>query len=371
MNPIYRLNDPSNVFSPALLFYRDLIRRNIARAIEIAGSPDRLRPHAKTHKTREITRMLLAAGVTKHKCATIAEAEMLASTEAPDVLIAFQMVGPNCQRVARLAAKFPRTRFGVTVDHPLPLKELAAAVSSAGQSIDVYMDINCGMNRTGIAPGTDARDLYGQIAASPGLRPAGFHVYDGHNTQESLDERTKAVKALLEPVLALRDELQRSGVPVPGMIMGGTPTFSIHAKLNFPGVECSPGTLALHDHNYVSRYPELDITPAAILLTRIISKPTADRLTLDLGSKSVSPDQPAGKRCVLLNVSNYEPILQSEEHLVIRTPDAASFNPGDVIYAMPAHVCTTVALHRQALVVDRGQVVERWNIVGRDRELTI
>ncbi len=371
MNPIYRLNDPSAIPSPSLLFYRELIRRNINRAIEIAGSPDRLRPHAKTHKTREIARMLIAAGINKHKCATIAEAEMLATSEAPDVLIAYQMVGPNCVRVARLAAKFPRTRFGVIVDHPLSLKELSSAVAAAGQTIDVYMDINCGMNRTGIAPGPDARDLYREIATSAGLRAAGFHVYDGHNTQESLDERTKAVQSLLESVLALRNELERSGVPVPKMIMGGTPTFSIHAKLTFPGVECSPGTLALHDHNYVSRYPELDITPAAILLTRVISKPSADRLTLDLGSKSVSPDQPAGKRCTILNVRDYEPILQSEEHLVIRTPDAASFKPGDVVYAMPAHVCTTVALHKQALVVERGQVVDRWNIVGRDRELTI
>src|ERR1051326_9009028 len=107
MNATYKLNDPSKVYSPALLFYPEVIRGNIARTIEIAGSPQRLRPHVKTHKTREIARLWLAAGVTKHKCATIAEAEMLAMCEAPDVLIAYPIVGPNCDRVARLAATYP------------------------------------------------------------------------------------------------------------------------------------------------------------------------------------------------------------------------------------------------------------------------
>lgn len=371
MNPTYRLRDPSNVFSPSLLFYKDAIRQNIARAIEIAGGPDRLRPHAKTHKTREIIRMQMAAGVTKHKCATIAEAEMIAACGAPDVLIAYPMVGPNCGRVARLAAKFPATRFGVTVDHPAPLNDLSAAAAAAGRTIDVYLDINCGMNRTGIAAGDAAFDLYRHLSASPGLNAAGFHVYDGHNSQEALDERKKAVHDLLQPVIELRRRLEKSGLSVARLVVGGTPTFPVHAKLDLPGVECSPGTLSLHDFNYGNRYPELGITPAAILLTRVISRPTDDRVTLDLGYKAVSPDQPAGKRCALLDVADYEAVLQNEEHLVIRTPHAKGFTPGDVIYAIPAHVCPTVALHRQALVLQNGEVVERWDIVGRDRELSI
>ena len=371
MNPIYRLTDPSTVFSPALLFYKDLIHRNIARAVEIAGDPARLRPHVKTHKTREIAKMQIAAGITKHKCATVAEAEMLATCGAADVLIAYPMVGPNCQRVANLATKYPRTRFGVTVDHPLPLWALSAAVAAAGQTVDAYLDVDCGMHRTGIAAGDAAFALYRQLAYLPGLRPAGFHVYDGHNHQESIDERSRAVADMLGPVLKLRADLEAAGIPVPRLVLGGTPTLSIHAQLTYPGIELSPGTLSLHDNNYGTRYPELGITPAALLLTRVISRPTDDRITLDLGYKAVSPDQPAGKRCVLLNVPDYEPLLQNEEHFVIRSPVAAQFRPGDVVYAMPAHVCPTVALHRQALVVENGAVVERWDIVARDRELTV
>src|SRR3954447_10506340 len=106
MNPTYKLADESGVFSPALVFYPDLIRRNIARVVEMAGGPQRLRPHVKTHNTREIARMLLDAGVTRHKCATIAEAEMLAAAGAPDVLIAYPLVGPNTARLAALIRKF-------------------------------------------------------------------------------------------------------------------------------------------------------------------------------------------------------------------------------------------------------------------------
>ena len=138
-----------------------------------------------------------------------------------------------------------------------------------------------------------------------------------------------------------------------------------------PGVECSPGTLALHDYNYIQRYPDLGITPAALLLTRVISRPTADRVTLDLGYKAVSPDSPAGKRLLLLDFPENEAVLQNEEHLVVRTAGAGSYSPGDVVYAMPAHICPTVALHRQALIVQDGRVVERWDIAARDRELSV
>jgi D-serine deaminase-like pyridoxal phosphate-dependent protein len=371
MNPQYALKDPAKVFSPSLLFYRDVIAKNIERTIAIAGDPQRLRPHVKTHKTREIARMWVAAGVTKHKCATIAEAEMLATSDAPDVLIAYPMVGPNCERVAKLVAKHPKTRFGVTIDHPKPLRELQLALARSGRTVDAYLDINCGMNRTGIAAGPAAEDLYRQLSAASCLIPAGLHVYDGHNNKESLEERKRVGRDALRPVLDMRQRLIKSGLPVDRLVLGGTPSFPVHAKLDLPGVECSPGTLSLHDFNYSTRYGELGITPAALLLTRVIDRPTSDRVTLDLGSKAVSADQPLEKRCMFLNVRDAAIVMQSEEHLVITTADAAKYEPGDVVYAMPAHVCPTVALHRQAHVVVNGEVVGGWDIVGRDRELTV
>src|SRR5437867_10149557 len=127
MDPLYAVRDTSAVYTPALLFYKDLIRRNIATAVEMAGRPDRLRPHVKTHKTREIARMELTAGITKHKCATIAEAELLADVGAAEVLLAYNLVGPNCHRMARLIKAFPQCRFSALVDHP----DGASALSEA------------------------------------------------------------------------------------------------------------------------------------------------------------------------------------------------------------------------------------------------
>src|SRR4051794_30265558 len=101
------LHDPSAVFSPGLLFDKTAIEQNIAKLVARVGDPRRLRPHVKTHKTREIARMQLQAGITKHKCATVAEAEMLAQVGVPDVLLAYNLVGPNTERFARLIAAFP------------------------------------------------------------------------------------------------------------------------------------------------------------------------------------------------------------------------------------------------------------------------
>jgi D-serine deaminase-like pyridoxal phosphate-dependent protein len=170
----------------------------------------------------------------------------------------------------------------------------------------------------------------------------------------------------------LRAVLERKGLPVPRLVCGGTPTFPVYARMNLPGLELAPGTCFLHDHGYGSRFADLaGFVPAALLLTRVISRPTPTRITLDLGYKAVASDPPAGKRCVLLDVPDYEPILQNEEHFVIETPAAAKFAPGDEVYAIPTHICPTCAMHRQAYVVEDGRVTATWDIVARDRVLTI
>jgi D-serine deaminase-like pyridoxal phosphate-dependent protein len=372
MNPHYAIQDTSRVFSPALLFYKDLIRRNIARAAEMAGSPGRLRPHVKTHKTREIILLEREAGITKHKCATLAEAEMLAGCGADDVLLAYNLVGPNCGRMARLAAAYPGCRFSVTADHPDAALALSAALRAAGQGVDVLLDVDVGQHRTGIAPGDAAVALYELIDRLPGLRPGGLHVYDGHNHQENFAQRQATALAQLEPALQLRSVLDRKGLPTPRLVLGGTPTFPVYARLDLPGLECAPGTCVLHDHGYGTRFADMPgFTPAALLLTRVISRPTPTRVTFDLGYKAVASDPPAGKRVVLLDVPDYEAVLQNEEHLVVETPAADSFRPGAEVLAVPTHVCPTVAMHKQAYVVEGGRVTGAWDVVARDRVLTV
>lgn len=297
---------------------------------------------------------------------------MLAMVDAPDVLIAYPIVGPNAQRLAELMKRYPNTRFSALVDHPAAMAALGATLVRNGLVLDVLMDLNVGQNRTGIAVGEEAKSLYEQIARTPGLRPAGFHVYDGHNHQESFGERKAAVDALLVPVLKLRSELEQKGIPVPKLVCGGTPTFSVFAKMDFPGLECSPGTFVLYDNGYGSKFTDLSgLVPAALLLTRVISRPSATRVTFDLGYKAVASDPPAGKRCVLLDVPEHNVVLQNEEHLAIETPAAAKFKPGDVVYAIPTHICPTCAMHQRAYVVEGGRVTGTWDIIGRDRVLTI
>jgi D-serine deaminase-like pyridoxal phosphate-dependent protein len=366
----YHLQDPHSVLSPGLLFFKHLIRRNIARMIDMAGGPQKLRPHVKTHKTREIVRLELEAGITKHKCATLAEAEMAASCGATDVLLAYNIVGPNCQRLVKLIKTFPDCKFSVLADDHGALRTLSECL--AGESVEVLIDLDVGQHRTGVAPGNEAITLYESLTSLPGVAVGGLHVYDGHHRQETLAERTAAVKQELEPVLAMLQEMHRRGLPVPRVVLGGTPTFPIHTQMRLPGAEFSPGTCVLHDHSYGSRFADLSgFTPAALLLTRVVSKPIRNRVTFDLGTKAVASDPPAGQRLVLLDVEDYEPVLHNEEHLVIQTPAAHQFASGDVAYAIPGHICPTCALHRWANVIEEGKVVDRWEIVGRDRVLTI
>ncbi len=126
-------------------------------------------------------------------------------------------------------------------------------LSREGQTVDVLLDVDVGQHRTGIAPGPEAVSLYERIARSPGLKPGGLHVYDGHNHIENFAERKATALSQLEPALKLRAALEQQGLAVPRLVAGGTPTFPIYARLDLPGLECSPGTLVLHDHGYGSR----------------------------------------------------------------------------------------------------------------------
>ncbi|AMV28870.1 D-threonine aldolase [Gemmata sp. SH-PL17] len=373
MHPAYALSDAATVFSPALVFFPELIRQNIARVIEMAGGPARLRPHVKTHKTVEIAKMLLDAGVTKHKCATIAEAEMLASAGAPDVLIAYPLVGPNIERACALIRKFPGTRFSALIDDPDMTRALSSAMKAAGLEIGVVLDLDVGQHRTGIAIGDAARSLYELAGSLPGLRPEGFQLYDGHNSQPDRAEREKAVREFIQPVLELRAKAEGKGIPVPRLVCGGTPSFPVYAAMtDVPGIECSPGTFVLHDAGYGPKYADLSgITPAAVLVTRVISRPTANRVTLDLGNKAVAADPVLEKRVTLLDFPEYKTVGHNEEHLIVETAGASAYKPGDVVYALPGHICPTVALHNQVLVAEGGKVVSRWDVASRVRVLTV
>lgn len=367
----YRITNSETIISPALVVYRNLVENNIKEIIRIAGSVLRLRLHCKTHKMREVTAMAIRHGITKHKAATFAEAEMLADVGVKDILLAYNIVGPNIARAVHFVKKFPQVHFTVTADHPKPIAELGAAMSAAGVKVGVLLDVDTGQHRTGMTVGPQAKELYQEISKTPGLVAAGFHIYDGHQHQEQFEERRSAVVAEFTKVLAFRDELVASGLSVPRLVAGGTGSFPVYAQQTDPSIELSPGTCVFWDAGYGARFPDLKFTPAAVVFSRVISRPTSDRVTLDLGYKAVASDPSAGKRLTFPTLPDAEQVLQNEEHLVLKTSRAEEFQPGDEIYGIPTHICPTSALHKQVFVVTGGKMIERWDVVSRDRWITV
>jgi len=371
MNSIYAIADTSQIISPSMIVFRELVESNLREMLRIAGDPARLRPHCKTHKMPAITKLELAAGIAKHKCATLAEAEMLATAGVKDIVLAYNPVGPNIGRVVRFKQQFPDVKLAVTADHPQPVAQLGQAAAAANLQIEVLLDIDSGQHRTGLPAGPQALELYKTIAATKGLLPGGFHLYDGQNHQTDTASRREAVMAVWEPARKLRDELVAAGFNVPRILAGGTGSFPIFASLSDPALELSPGTIVFHDANYGEMFPDLKFTPAALLFTRVISRPTPNRVTLDLGYKAVASDPPAGKRLFFPDLPDAVAVLQNEEHLVLETSRAAEFAPGDELLAIPRHVCPTSALHKSVYVVADGKLVDTWDVTARDRVLTI
>jgi D-threonine aldolase len=367
-HPWYQIANPDEVDSPALLVFRDRAEENLRRIIRYAGGVDRLRPHVKTHKMPDIIRMQLAAGITRFKVATLAEAEMVAGCGAPDVLLAYQPVGPKASRFAGLVRSYPHTRFLTIVDDAGAARALSQAIASVGVSADVLVDIDNGMGRTGIPPGPGAVALYELLDDLPGVSPGGLHVYDGHIRDRDLAKRTADCDAAFAPVLDMCAELRRRGRAPARIVAGGTPTFPIHARHH--DREVSPGTCVFWDASYASKFPDLEFLHAAVLLVRVVSKPDGNRLCVDLGYKAVASDNP-DPRVVLFGLEAAKVVNHSEEHLAVETARAAEYSVGAVLYGIPWHVCPTTALHREVVVVEGGKAVGRWPVTARDRMLTV
>ena len=367
-NAWYGVENVGEIASPALLIYPDRVQENIRRMIAIAGGADRLCPHVKTHKLEPLTRMQIDSGITKFKCATIAEAEMVATAGAANVLLSYQLVGPNIARFVQLGKQFPNTTFSAIADNKVSIQELSVAGEAAGMKIPLLLDIDCGMGRTGIPAGDGALALYRLMSSLPGVEADGLHVYDGHLHDSDLAEREKRCEAALAPAEKLREDLLKAGMDVRRMVVGGTPTFAIHARRK--DVECSPGTCVLWDEGYGSRCRDLEFLHAAMLLTRVVSKPGENRICLDLGHKAVAAENPH-PRVIFPDLPGAKAVMHSEEHLVLETDQASQLSVGDALFGIPWHICPTVALHAEAVVVENGVATAKWPIDARKRRLSI
>ncbi len=364
----YELNNPEEIVSPSLLVYPDRIEKNIALMISIIGDVTRLRPHIKTHKTAEIIEMQMQHGIQKFKCATIAEAELLAQCGAKDILLAMQPVGANINRFFKLIATYPNSVFSTIVDNEITVDLISKMAASNEIVVPLFLDLNTGMNRTGIEPNDRAVDLFKQIAEDRNLDTRGLHAYDGHIRDTDIKLRKQVCDAAFNLVINLKNKIEALGVEVETLVMGGSPSFPIHAARN--DVETSPGTTLLWDERYGTSFKDMPFLHAAVLFTRIISKPKEGVICLDLGHKAIAPEMDF-PRVKIFGLEDAEQTGQSEEHLVLHCPKSETCKIGDVFYAIPMHICPTVAKYSKVLTVEDGQITGAWKIAARDHQMQI
>lgn len=367
----WHFQEETELSSPQLIVDRALLSKNIEHAIHIANGAEHLWPHVKTYKAGQIIRLMVSHGITRFKCATISEAEMAASFGGKHILLAYPLVGPNISRFLQLTLAFPDVTFYAIGDNLQQLKVLDSVAYDFNRSIPVLIDVNMGMNRTGVSLST-LRDFYEDVSKLSSLSLCGLHCYDGHRTEMNFSQRREAAKPQFEQIMEIRSLLNSNGHHCNILVMGGTPSFPCYASFHVPDLFFSPGTLFLNDYGYASKYPDLTFDIAAAVMTRVISLPSPGCFTLDLGYKGIASD-PEGIRGILSNFPHAHPLFQSEEHWVFSMDEGFEHSCpkiGDILYIIPTHICPTSALYSHMNVIENGQLVAKWKIHARNRSLT-
>lgn len=364
----YGIENINTIDSPALVVYKDRAKENIGLLLQMVGNdPSRVRPHVKTNKISEVCQLMLDAGIDRFKCATIAEAEMLALINAKDVLLAYQPVGPKAQRLIQLIRTYPNTKFSCVFDTYETAAYLSQLATENNCHVDLFIDLNTGMNRTGIKA-ADALQLFKEVAGLPNTSVIGLHGYDGHIRDTDTDERKAKADAAYKEITDLKAAIESVTKQALTIVAGGSPTFPVHAKrLN---MECSPGTFVFWDWGYKHQTPDEPFDYAALVITRVISIVDTTHVTTDLGHKAVAAENPF-PRVHFLNAPEATPVGQSEEHLVLQVADSSQCKVGDVLYGVPVHICPTVALYESAVVVEDHKAVDTWKVISRDRKITV
>ena len=367
----YRVSGIDDVLTPSLVVYPDFVASNIAQTLRLlGGDADRWRVHIKTAKLGYTLHMLVEHGVRNFKCATTLELLMACQSGATDVLVAYPVMGANARRVREIADQFRDVRISVLAENGEQVRQWQ------GSRVGLFLDINPGMNRTGVEQG-DAKKVVelARMIAEHGLEFRGLHYYDGQYGGLDERERTAAAHAGYDRVLQLVDELQRARLGVPEVVTAGTPTFP--CSLAYEGFRragfihrCSPGTVVYHDATSLAELPrEYGYMPAVLVVSRVVSRPHEGIVTCDAGHKSVSAD--AGvPTCLVVGHPELMPLGPSEEHLPMK---AAAGGPevGEELFLLPRHVCPTVNNFDSALLVREGQIeaVEKVSARGREAPL--
>ena len=366
----YRFLDGDRVLTAALLLYPEVIASNVQCTLNLLdGNADRWRAHIKTAKLNYTLRRLLEHGVASFKCATTLELLQACQSGARDVLVAYPIMGANARRVCEIRRQFPRVAISVLAENEDQLRQWQ------GTDVGVFLDINPGMNRTGIEQSSRQRvgDL-ARTARQAGIEFRGLHYYDGQYGAVAEPERTKAAHAGYDQLMELVRDLGRAGVRVPEVITAGTPTFPCSLAYSaFQSASLihrvSPGTVVYNDATSLAQLPqEYGYAPAALVLTRVVSQPHRGIVTCDAGHKAVSAD--AGvPTCVVVAHPELSPLSPSEEHLPLAVKEGFQApRVGDLLYLLPRHVCPTVNNFDAVVIVQNGQIDAVEKISARSHE---
>src|ERR1700746_1849055 len=366
----YRVTGASDVLTPALLLYPEILAANIDRTVALlGGNPDRWRPHIKTAKLGYTLGMLVARGIRNFKCATTLELLVACQCGAADVLLAYPSVGANALRVCEITAQFPQVRFSVLAENAEQLQQWR------GSDVGIFLDINLGMNRTGIDQNNVEQALtLGRATATNGLHFRGLHYYDGQYGGIAEPQRTEQAHAGYHRLLNLVSELESSGLRVPEVITAGTPTFPCSLSFEgFPNAQfihrISSGTIVYCDATTFAQVPDLPgYRPAVLVLTRVVSHPRQNIVTCDAGHKAVSAD--AGvPTCVVVLHPELTPLPPSEEHLPLAVQEgAATPQIGDPLFLLPRHICPTVNNFDHALLIRDATIESIEQVSARGHE---
>ncbi|MFQ5505028.1 MAG: alanine racemase [Planctomycetota bacterium] len=362
------------ILSPALLVWLDQVRDNLETVKgHLDGDLDRWRVHVKTSKIPRVWRELVRFGLRKFKCATTREAEKLLSVldgegiQDADLLVAYPHQGPALARLAMLHERHPRTRLSVLAEAPGVVREIHG-------DLGIYVDVNPGMNRTGVEPRDVERIV--AVAKAAGERFGGIHFYEGQVRSGNSDERQREAVALYEQLMVLMLQLDRAEIRVKELVTSGTPSF-LHAlefqpfrNLGWARHRVSPGTVVFWDFGYDDMVQELALAPAALVMSRVVSHPSPGRVTLDAGSKSLAAE--AGDPCArVLGRPGLVAEKPSEEHLPFEVVSGPVPELGEPLLLIPRHVCPTVNLAEEAVLIEDGKILEIAPVSARAHDVSV
>jgi D-serine deaminase-like pyridoxal phosphate-dependent protein len=343
-----------------------------------SGAGLRLRPHAKTHKSPVVARMQIDRGAVGICCAKVGEAEVFAAAGVADIRLPYPVNPANRDRVVAL---MDRTRVSIVVDHPAVAAGWADAMGRAGRTLDVLVKVDVGFHRCGVDPrAPGALGLIRQVASAPGLRLRGLLSHAGHGYHAHSEAELRQIAAAEAELLALvKDAAESAGVVIEEVSVGATPTarFSVSQS----GLtEMRPGNYVYFDRTQVGLGAAAPSECALTVHATVVSKPAADRIILDCGSKTLSSDAARGfvaapgYGSVLASIERDEPdetlLVErlSEEHATVRVlTGRTTLEPGDRVRVLPNHACVVSNLVDEIRLVEGLRVVETIQVAARGR----